>query len=796
MHAACAGGSLATTLLACMPQAHAQEQPQESDVLDEVVVTAQKRKEDLQRVPVSIQAIDSKKLEELHTSDFDSYAKYLPSLSFQTLGPGQAQLYVRGVTNGADGLRVGSLPLVGVYLDEQPVTTIGNSLDVHIYDIERVESLSGPQGTLFGASSMAGTLRIITNKPDPAAFSAGYDLELNSVDHGATGHLVEGYVNLPLSEKAAIRIVGFSEHDAGYIDNVRGPTQIYPTSGVPRDNADLVKKNFNDVDINGARAALKVDLNDQWSVTPAIVYQRQHAHGTFAYDPALGDLKIAHYIPERNNDRWHQASLTIEGRIANLAVTYSGGAMRRHIENDADYSDYSYFYDSYYAAYPAYFGDNFRDDNGDVIDPSMSTISRDRFTKQSHELRIATDQSNRVRLVAGAFYQRQTNHTRDEYRVANLASSISITGQPGILYMNDQFRVDRDRALFADVSFDVTGHLTLTGGIRVFGYRNTVDGFFGYGPFYGSDGVTPRFPGEQQCIPSTIGNVGDGRPCNNIDKKARGDDETHKLNLTYRIDDDRMVYATWSTGFRPGGINRNPLREPYSPDFLTNYELGWKTSWLAHRLRLNGAIFQEKWKDAQFGVAGLNNITEIINAGRAKIKGIEGDVQWRAMPGLTLSASATYLKAKLTTNSCNYFNPEFDCSIPGPNGEDNFTLAPAGSRLPVSPRFKMNGIARYEFNVGEMQSHVQGAFVYQGNVLATLDIADAAVLGRQPSYSTFDFAAGVGRDKWNVELTVENAFDKRGEVVRYTSCAPTVCTPLNVLSVRPRMIGLRFGQKF
>ena len=159
----------------------------DTDVLEEVVVTAQKRMEDLQRVPVSIQALSTKKLEDLHVTDFESYAKYLPSLSFQTFGPGQAQLYVRGVTNGGDGLRVGSQPLVGVYLDEQPVTTIGNSLDVHVYDIARVEALSGPQGTLFGASSMAGTLRIITNKPDPEAFAAGYDLELNQVSHGGTG---------------------------------------------------------------------------------------------------------------------------------------------------------------------------------------------------------------------------------------------------------------------------------------------------------------------------------------------------------------------------------------------------------------------------------------------------------------------------------------------------------------------------------------------------------------------------------------------------------------------------------
>ncbi len=156
--------------------------------LEEIIVTAQKRAENLQDVPVSIQALDSRKLEELQVSKFDDYLKYLPSLSSQSYGPGQSQLYVRGVTNGGDGLQVGSQPLVGLYLDEQPVTTIANNLDVHIYDMARVEQLSGPQGTLFGSSSMAGTVRIITNKPNPRGFEAGYTLTSESIHRTARRH--------------------------------------------------------------------------------------------------------------------------------------------------------------------------------------------------------------------------------------------------------------------------------------------------------------------------------------------------------------------------------------------------------------------------------------------------------------------------------------------------------------------------------------------------------------------------------------------------------------------------------
>ncbi len=191
---------------------------------------------------------------------------------------------MRGVASGGDGNHSGSLPSVGMYLDEQPVTTIDGNLNIHIYDIQRVEALSGPQGTLYGASSEAGTIRIITNKPDPKKFSAGYDFGVNSVDHGGIGYTAEGYVNLPISDIAAVRLVGWYEKDAGYIDNVHR-TVTFPTSGIVFDNSSQLKNNYNDVETKGGRAALKVDLNDQWTITPTVMGQIQDTNGSFAYDP-------------------------------------------------------------------------------------------------------------------------------------------------------------------------------------------------------------------------------------------------------------------------------------------------------------------------------------------------------------------------------------------------------------------------------------------------------------------------------------------------------------------------------
>ncbi|HZO22026.1 MAG TPA: TonB-dependent receptor plug domain-containing protein, partial [Steroidobacteraceae bacterium] len=191
---------VASAILACMQTARAQapsdtEAPSGSG-LEEVVVTAQKRVENMQNVPISIQAIGTEKLDQMHVTNFDDYAKLLPSVSFQTAGPSFEHTYMRGVASGGDGNHSGSLPSVGMYLDEQPVTTIDGNLNIHIYDIARVEALSGPQGTLYGASSEAGTIRIITNKPDPTGFKAGYDVEGNSVDHGGKGYTVEGFVNM------------------------------------------------------------------------------------------------------------------------------------------------------------------------------------------------------------------------------------------------------------------------------------------------------------------------------------------------------------------------------------------------------------------------------------------------------------------------------------------------------------------------------------------------------------------------------------------------------------------------
>jgi iron complex outermembrane receptor protein len=812
---------LASSMLTGVAPALAQ-QTADSSAVETIVVTAQKRSENLQNVPVSIQALSTAKLEELHITNFNDYVKFFPSITYTVggagggnAGPGFANISMRGIVSGNDGNHSGPLPTVGVYLDEQPITTIGGTLDMHIYDIDRVEVLSGPQGTLYGASSEAGTIRIITNKPDPSGFSASYDVQGNTVDHGGEGYTGEGYVNIPIADNAAIRIVAWDEHDAGYIDNVAG-TRTYPGNagiGVPPitiNNFGIAKKNFNDVDTYGARAALQINLNDSWIVTPSVVAQWENTNGVFGYDPSVGDLEVQHYFPEFVNQNWVQGALTVQGKIGDLDLTYSGGHMEWWIHGESDYTDYSYWYDKQFpSSFPQYFYNN----SGNPIAPSQYILESDHFVKDSHELRVASPSDQRLRFVAGLFYERQQHWILQDYKVPDLSSLNWVTGWPDTLWLTDQERVDQDSAAFTEVSYDILPKLTLTGGLRLYQYYNTLIGFFGFNSNFSSH------TGESQCFaPGQFHNA----PCTDLQGHTSGTGNTHKINLTYHVDDDRMVYFTWSTGFRPGGINRrNDVAGPYAPDKLTNYEVGVKTTWLDETLRVNGALFREDWNNVQFPFLSENSFTIIQNAGNATSQGVESDFEWKPIPALTISGSGAVTDANLDTNYCGFSNLITKQPFTGNClAEDGYApAAPAGTQLPITPKWKGNLSTRYDFPVfTDMAAHVEGSVEAQSSawddlrVLAPYPPIDQcqtppplpctmvplrSALGKQPGWAQFDFSTGIDHDNWYAELFVENAFDERAQNYRYAECTTQVCDkePYIVPS-RPRLIGLKFGQRF
>jgi len=779
---------LASALLACMHPAHAAD-PADAPVLEEITVTAQKRSENLQDVPLSIQAFSTARLEELGIGDFDDYAKYLPSVSFQKVGsPSFEHTYMRGVSSGGDGNHSGSQPSVGMYLDEQPVTTIDGNLNIHLYDIERVEALAGPQGTLYGASSQAGTIRIISNKPDPSGFKAGYDLDLNNVDHGGTGYDVEAFVNLPLTSTAAVRLVGWDQHDAGYISNVHG-TVTFPTSGAVFDNAALVKKDYNTVETTGGRAALKVELNDSWTIMPTVMGQVQRTDGDFAYNPAVGDLEVQHYFPQYVRDSWVQSALTVEGKIGNFDLVYAGAYLLRNTHEQSDYTDYSLYYDS---AYGKYFVDN----AGKLINPAQTIIGTDHYSKYSHELRISSPKENRLRFVGGLFLERQVHEILQDYVVDNgdplgsvAPNNVSVPGWPGTLWLTDQERVDRDKAIFGELTFDITEHLSASAGLRHFTYDNSLQGFYGFNSTFSSnEGIATCFT---PFVPFH------GAPCSDLDRGTSGSGNSPKFNLTYKFDPDRLIYATYSKGFRPGGVNRNGggTIPPYQPDYLKNYEIGWKTSWFDNRLRFNGAVFREDWSNFQFSYLGPNSLTIITNAGQARIDGLETDLEFAATQNLTLTSGFSWLNARLTQTFCG--DPSI-CGAPGFDPSTYEQYAPAGTRLPVTPRFKGNITARYTFPVGTYKGDIQGSVVYVGERTSDLRPLAANALGDEPSYAVFDFSAGIQMNSFHYSVYINNAFDKRAVLDRYAECDVLLCGAIAqyVVPNQPRTIGVKFGQKF
>ena len=793
---------------------------------DEIVVTAQKRSENLQNVPISIQALGTAKLEQLNVSNFNDFTKQLPSVSFQSSQPGTTTVYIRGAASGGDGNHSGSLPSVGVYLDEQPITTIGGTLDVHIYDIARIEALSGPQGTLYGASSESGTLRIITNKPDYSSTYGGMDGEVNTVHMGGKGGKLEGFINKPLSDSAAIRIVGFYEHDAGYIDNVHGTRTFLGAPdgaggfapGITIDNSNLVKKNYNDVDVWGGRAALKIDLNDNWTATATVFGQDQKNHGSFGTDANVGDLKVQHFLPDYSHDRFIQGALTIEGKIGNWDLTYAGAYMKRKENTSTDYTDYAEAYDALYASYGGlanYF--YYQDNAGNQIKPLQQIIGVDKFNKISQELRLSSPVDKPFRVVSGLFYQRQYHNIRQNYAVAGLADDLSVNGFPGTLWLTQQKRVDRDYAAFGEASYDILPNLTLTGGLRYYKYDNSLIGFFGFGrnpngpPFnaagssrtgvaacYNTDGSTVRDnPGGTLIAPDES-----GEPCTNLGvyhdgkvspKHQKDDGFIHRLNLTWKIDPDHLLYATWSRGFRPGGINRRADIAPYTADYLTNYEVGWKTSWADHKVRWNGAIFMEDWKHFQYSFLGANSFTEIHNGPNARIKGIESDISFYPVHGLSLTTTGAYLDAKIRNNLCAADDPTFTCDP----ASGNSVIAPKGSRLPVTPKFKVTSIARYEWEMGDGKAHVQGVWTHSSSASSALRIG-VNTTDAPPTlhaYDLVDFAVGYDWSNITTELFAENAFDKRAQLSSFEECGNCSQRPYYLI-YRPRTIGVRVGYKF
>ena len=847
------GIPVASTLLASLPWALAHAQEQEQTVgLQEVIVTAQKRVENLQDVPVAVQVLDSTKLQQLDITNVDDYVKYTPSLSYSrgngqggSAAPGQAHIYIRGVVNGGDGNHSGSQPAVGTYLDEQPITTIDGTPEVHLYDIARVEVLEGPQGTLFGASSESGTVRIITNKPDTTKFSGNFTAEGNQVTHGGTGWEAEGFINVPLADWTAIRLVGWAQRDAGYIDQVMGssangcivngirtfptwsgqtPSYVTcPTPGVVGAGAisaaPWVKKDANPVDTYGGRAAMKFDIGQNWTVTPSAMAQQVKTDGFFGYDPQVGDLQVVRFGDTNTHDSWYQLALTVEGKMSDFDLVYAGAFMKRTNHTLAEYSDYSIFYDRVYGSGAFWVGE----DNKTPIMPQEFVIGGGYFEKWNQELRLTTPSQYPIRGTIGGFYQRQLHNIVQQYTMPGYGYThvTSGDGQPGnpngfssyysvspdlpnTIWLTAEQRVDRDKAVFAQFDWDITPWLMLTGGIRQYWYDNSLVGFFGYGINFSSHtGAATCF--EAAYVKNT--------PCTNLDTSTSGHGNVPKVTLTWKIAPGKMMYATYSKGFRPGGVNRiaGPNGIPYQPDSLKNYEIGWKTEWLDHRLRWNAALFWEDWQNFQFGFLVPPSITAITNAGNARIKGMENELIFQPTHQLMLSANFTVLHAVTTTDICQgsaevsgpgcvndptVFGPIFAPFQP-PTYQFTGPLAAAGTDLPQVPKFKGNVVMRYQFSdIAAWAPYGQVSYMYQSKTAPNLKQNEQAVIGFTPAYGLLDLAAGASHNNTELTFYVSNVTDERAQVTRFANITPAHDNQIYIVPAQPRTFGIRVSQNF
>ncbi len=781
--AAAVSTALAGSLFMTTVQAQGSGQP----ALEEIVVTAQKRTENLQDVPVSVQVLGNQQLEDLNLENFRSYVEFLPTVSWESERPGVAQIYMRGIASGGDGVHSGSMPSVGVYLDEQPITTINHILDLHMYDIARIETLAGPQGTFFGASSQAGTLRIITNKPILGETEGGFDVGINTIKDGDLGYTLEGFYNLPVGDRAALRLVGWHIERGGWIDNVENSVTLRGV-GVTNTNTALVEDDFNDQTISGARALLKVDLNDRWTVTPGLMVQQNDSNGVFFHDPEdIGDLAVDRYFDEYYDDSWYQASLTLEGEIGDMEFVYAGAYLDRDADSISDYTHYAQYLDNYYAYYYSCYHTDSTTLN--CTDPSQFISGDETFSRSSHELRLQSSGESDLRWTVGLFAQRQEHDFDLRWNVPDMDPTfnpIRLNSWPygtvvqgaNVVWQTKQIRVDRDKAAFGELSYDFTDALTGIVGYRYFDFENSLFGYTG---------------GLNRCLDA---NDMPQYPCfdvaPNVDDVSKGHGESLKFSLNYNLSDDRMVYATYSEGFRAGGVNRAivPGIAKYEPDFVDNYEIGWKTIWMDGRLRLNGAAYFLEWENFQFAFLdfAVSPLTIIQNIGQAETTGFEFDLTYAATTDLTLSLAGSFNDAELK-------EPYWRTADDRINGEP--PRAPAGTEMPYVPRVQGTFIARQNLEFGNFPGHLQAAIAYTDDSWSRLDVSERR---KQSGYTLVNLAAGIEGEDWTLDLFIDNVTDERAQIVRYHA---DYFDPFGEITQdsasgvnQPLTVGLRYGRRF
>jgi iron complex outermembrane recepter protein len=789
----------------------------DSSAIAEVVVTANRRAQSQQDVPIALTALTGANLQQLNVQTLDDYVKYLPGVSISGFGPGQNEIYMRGLSTSHDGAQVSGgyaqFPNVAVYLDDQSVQLPGRNLDVYAADLERIEVLEGPQGTLYGAGAQAGAIRYITNKPKLDVTEGGASASYSTTAHGDPNVAAQAFINVPLiPDTLAARAVIYNDQRGGYINNVPGTFVRQPTDGgiatyfngiVPANsqtlsNTNLVGRAINPVTYKGIRASVYAKINDEWDALIQQSYQQMEADGVFAYNPELGDLNVQQYNPSRDKDKFEDTALTVNGKIDRLKVVYTGGYLVRNVDAVADYTAYSR---GSYAAYYQCNGPSMEAGTTPVCySPSATWHNVQRNTHQSHELRVSTPDEWRIRGLVGLFWENYRIQASQNFAYgqeeAGFAPFGPITGTTevfdpsqrpaGTVFIADLTRGYKQRAAFGEITFEILPDtLTLTAGTRFYHFDNYLRGQSD--SEYGCRNIDP-------CVPPAGG-------FKFFNESQVNSGHKDKVTLSWKPLQDVLLYATYSEGFRPGGFNRgNGILSPKSPlygkftipqfydsDNLKNYEVGWKTQWFEHRLQFNAAVYQENWSNVQLGIYDpslYGNSEFIVNGPNYRVRGIEPDLIWRATDQLTINASAAW-------NSSSQTNLP---SLVGSTGVISlFPTNGLGSSLANAPPFQGNIRARYEYPLADYHLYAQAAAHHTGHSYA--NVITQGAFGSPnydlAGYSTYDAALGVTRGAWEAEAFVQNLSDTRAQIFISSTSAVKLTT-----TNQPRTAGVRFSYKF
>jgi iron complex outermembrane recepter protein len=599
-----------------------------TDMIQEITVTAQRRSENAQNVPISIQAMTGETLSQLNVQTLDDYLKYLPNVTTANNGPGQNEIFMRGLSAGSQPSQgsgsTGLWPNVAIYLDNQSGQLPNRNLDIYAADLNRIEVLEGPQGTLFGAGAEAGAIRYITNEPKLDVTEGNVKAGYSVTAHGDPNTDVTAVLNLPLiADTMAVRAVIYNDSRGGYINNepatfTRKDTDIgihyanYPAvngqcpdggansgfcvpPGSPSiNNAAQVANDINPVTYQGIRAELLYKFNEDWNALLTQSYQDMNSQGVFYQQPnasdgaALQPLEVTLFNPAYDKDKFESTALTINGKIGDLKAVYTGGYLVRNVDQVGDYTNYSRgVYADYYQCFGPGSGGNLKL-NPTCFSPSATWRSVEKNEHLQQEIRLSTPDDWRLRAIGGVYYEQNKLFDQTGWQYKSIPPCTSngaggTTGNSGCLsntgtapgttvvnpgeqsdntsFYQDTMRETKQTAFFASVDYDLIPKvLTLTAGTRHFKFENS-----SVGSVSGSFDCFQQGAPVGGCIIDTYNLNAQNLRDTESGYKSRG-------NLTWHIAPDLMVYYTYSQGFRPGGFNQNggALHAP-GPDGVPQY---------------------------------------------------------------------------------------------------------------------------------------------------------------------------------------------------------------------------------